>query len=118
MLEQLEGFGMGTDDIIQLEQKQAELEALVQELTAIAQISASNSTAAIIFDDKAAAHETLTALSVRPNIESAAISTLPVSLETADSTAISSATTIGMNISSQRVMVRSTGNPRANSRPR
>lgn len=49
--------------------------ALVQELTAIAQISASNSTAAIIFDDKAAAHETLTALSVRPNIESAAIFT-------------------------------------------
>jgi signal transduction histidine kinase len=49
--------------------------ALVQELTAIAQISASNSTAAISFDDRTAAHETLTALSVRPNIESASIFT-------------------------------------------
>jgi signal transduction histidine kinase len=49
--------------------------ALVQELTAIAQISASNSTAAIIFDDKAAAEETLAALDARPNIETAAIFT-------------------------------------------
>ena len=49
--------------------------ALVQELTAIAQISGSNSTAAIIFDDHAAAQETLSALSVRPNIEAAAIYT-------------------------------------------
>ena len=49
--------------------------ALVQELTAIAQISGSNSTAAIIFDDRAAAQETLSALSVRPNIEAAAIYT-------------------------------------------
>ena len=49
--------------------------ALAQELTAIAQITASNMTAAIVFDDRAAAHETLTALSARPNIESAAIFT-------------------------------------------
>jgi signal transduction histidine kinase len=49
--------------------------ALAQELTAIAQITASNMTAAIVFDDQAAAHETLTALSARPNIESAAIFT-------------------------------------------
>ena len=49
--------------------------ALVQELTAIAQISGSNSTAAIIFDDRAAAQETLSALSVRPNIDAAAIYT-------------------------------------------
>jgi len=49
--------------------------ALVQELTAIAQITASNSTAAITFDDRAAAHETLAALGARPNIETAAIFT-------------------------------------------
>ena len=49
--------------------------ALVQELTAIAQISGSNSTAAIVFDDQIAAHETLAALGVRPNIEAAAIFT-------------------------------------------
>ncbi|NKB47830.1 MAG: HAMP domain-containing protein [Alphaproteobacteria bacterium] len=49
--------------------------ALVQELTAIAQISASNSTAAIVFDDQTAAHETLAALGARPNIEAAAIFT-------------------------------------------
>ncbi len=50
--------------------------ALAQELTAIAQITSSNLTAAIVFDDRAAAHETLTALGARPNIESAAIYTL------------------------------------------
>ena len=49
--------------------------ALVQEMTAIAQITASNSTAAILFDDRAAAQETLAALSARPNIESASLYT-------------------------------------------
>lgn len=49
--------------------------ALVQELTAIAQITSSNSTAAILFGDKAAASETLAALRARPNISAAAIYT-------------------------------------------
>jgi signal transduction histidine kinase len=49
--------------------------ALVQELTAIAQITSSNSTAAILFGDPAAAHETLTALNARPNIAAATIYT-------------------------------------------
>ncbi len=49
--------------------------SLAQELTAIAQITSSNLTAAIIFDDRAAAQETLAALGARPNIESAAIYT-------------------------------------------
>ena len=47
--------------------------ALVQELTAIAQITSSNSSAAILFDDQAAAQETLAALRARPNIEAAAL---------------------------------------------
>ncbi len=50
--------------------------ALVQELTAIAQITSSNSTAAILFNDGAAAQETLAALGARPNIESASLYTL------------------------------------------
>lgn len=50
--------------------------ALVQELTAIAQITGSNSTAAILFNDWAAAKETLDALGARPNIESASLYTL------------------------------------------
>lgn len=49
--------------------------ALVQELTAIAQITSSNSTAAILFDDWVAAEETLGALGARPNIQSASIYT-------------------------------------------
>lgn len=49
--------------------------ALVQELSAIAQITSSNSTAAILFNDGAAAEETLGALVARPNIESASIYT-------------------------------------------
>lgn len=49
--------------------------ALVQELTAIAQITSSNSTAAIAFDDRTAANETLSALEARPNIETAGIFT-------------------------------------------
>jgi len=49
--------------------------ALVQELTAIAQITSSNSTAAILFNDGAAADETLGALRARPNIESASLYT-------------------------------------------
>ncbi len=49
--------------------------ALVQELTAIAQITSSNSTAAILFDDWAAAEETLGALGARPNIQSASLYT-------------------------------------------
>ncbi len=49
--------------------------ALVQELTAIAQITSSNSTAAILFGDRAAARETLAALRARPNIDAAAIYT-------------------------------------------
>ncbi len=50
--------------------------ALVQELTAIAQITSSNSTAAILFNDWPAAQETLAALGARPNIESASLYTL------------------------------------------
>lgn len=50
--------------------------ALVQELTAIAQITSSNSTAAILFNDIPAAQETLGALKARPNIQSASIYTL------------------------------------------
>lgn len=50
--------------------------ALVQELTAIAQITSSNSTAAILFNDGAAAEETLGALGARPNIESASLYTV------------------------------------------
>ncbi len=50
--------------------------ALVQELTAIAQITSSNSTAAILFNDWIAAQETLGALGARPNIESASLYTL------------------------------------------
>ncbi|NNE84229.1 MAG: HAMP domain-containing protein [Alphaproteobacteria bacterium] len=50
--------------------------ALVQELTAIAQITSSNSTAAILFNDLPAAQETLGALKARPNIQSASIYTL------------------------------------------
>ncbi|MCZ6511649.1 MAG: ATP-binding protein [Alphaproteobacteria bacterium] len=49
--------------------------ALVQELTAIAQITSSNSTAAILFGDPAAARETLAALGARPNIDTATIFT-------------------------------------------
>ena len=49
--------------------------ALEQELTAIAQITSSNSTAAIIFDDRTAANETLAALDARPHIETAGIFT-------------------------------------------
>ncbi|NKB50001.1 MAG: HAMP domain-containing protein [Alphaproteobacteria bacterium] len=49
--------------------------ALVQELTAIAQITSSNSTAAILFGDQAAARETLAALRARPNIDAATIYT-------------------------------------------
>jgi signal transduction histidine kinase len=49
--------------------------ALVQELTAIAQITSSNSTAAILFDDWTAAEETLGALGARPNIQSASLYT-------------------------------------------
>jgi len=49
--------------------------ALVQELTAIAQITSSNSTAAILFGDRAAASETLSALRARPNIDGASIYT-------------------------------------------
>ena len=49
--------------------------ALMQELTAIAQITASNSAAAIVFDDRSAAQETLAALSARPNIEAATLLT-------------------------------------------
>lgn len=49
--------------------------ALVQELTAIAQITSSNSTAAILFGDPAAARETLAALRARPNINAASIYT-------------------------------------------
>lgn len=49
--------------------------ALVQELTAIAQITSSNSTAAILFGDPAAARETLAALRARPNIDAASIYT-------------------------------------------
>ena len=47
--------------------------ALAQELTAIAQIVASNLTAAILFGDRAAARETLVALDARPNVVAAAI---------------------------------------------
>lgn len=50
--------------------------ALVQELTAIAQITSSNSTAAILFGDRPAARETLAALKARPNIDGATIFTL------------------------------------------
>ncbi|NKB50004.1 MAG: HAMP domain-containing protein [Alphaproteobacteria bacterium] len=50
--------------------------ALVQELTAIAQITSSNSTAAILFNDGPAARETLGALDARPNIQSASLYTL------------------------------------------
>ena len=50
--------------------------ALEQELTAIAQITSSNSTAAILFNDWAAAQETLGALGARPNIKSATLHTL------------------------------------------
>ena len=50
--------------------------ALVQELTAIAQITSSNSTAAILFNDRQAAQETLSALGARPNILSASLYTL------------------------------------------
>jgi len=50
--------------------------ALVQELTAIAEITSSNSTAAILFNDGAAAEETLGALGARPNIESASLYTV------------------------------------------
>ena len=49
--------------------------ALVQELTAIAQITGSNSAAAILFNDRLAAEETLGALRARPNIESASLYT-------------------------------------------
>jgi signal transduction histidine kinase len=50
--------------------------SLVQELTAIAQITSSNSAAAILFNDLPAAQETLGALRARPNIQSASIYTL------------------------------------------
>lgn len=49
--------------------------ALVQQLTATAQIISSNSTAAILFDDPASARETLSALDARPNVEQAIIFT-------------------------------------------
>lgn len=50
--------------------------SLVQELTATAQITSSNSTAAILFNDRQAAQETLSALGARPNIQSASLYTL------------------------------------------
>ncbi|MFT5180332.1 MAG: signal transduction histidine kinase [Alphaproteobacteria bacterium] len=49
--------------------------SLVQELTAIAQITSSNTTAAILFNDWPAAQETLGALDARPNIQSASLYT-------------------------------------------
>jgi len=47
--------------------------AIVQELSTIAQIIGNNSTAALVFDDKASAQETLSALSAKPNVVSAYI---------------------------------------------
>ena len=47
--------------------------AIVQELSTIAQIIGSNSTAALVFDDKASAQETLSALSAKPDVVSAYI---------------------------------------------
>ena len=47
--------------------------AIVQELSTIAQIIGNNSTAALVFDDKASAQETLSALSAKPDVVSAYI---------------------------------------------
>ncbi len=47
--------------------------AIVQELSTIAQIIGNNSTAAMVFDDKASAQETLSALSAKPDVVSAYI---------------------------------------------
>ena len=47
--------------------------AIVQELSTIAAIIGNNSTAALVFDDKKSAEETLSALSAKPNVVSAYI---------------------------------------------
>ncbi len=47
--------------------------AIVQELSTIAEIIGNNSTAALVFDDKESAEETLSALSAKPNVVSAYI---------------------------------------------